>query len=200
MDCSICLNEITKATGQVTTSCGHSFHFHCLSSWFAHQVDDDIPQSCPMCRHEAVEEERHSVVSLEDEDDDESYESESLASEDNDENPAVLPHQWIQQVYQGWVLDIPQAPAAENPPPPQDQPLDQQPQDEEVNEPLQVRICWTRNEDGTWTRRILIGPPPAPAAALAPEARVASKIQALWRGHKARTTYRAARLLLSLIH
>jgi hypothetical protein len=44
MDCPICLNAITKETGLVTTSCGHSYHFSCISSWYAKG------KTCPCCR------------------------------------------------------------------------------------------------------------------------------------------------------
>lgn len=46
--CAICLGEIDVATtGCTTTSCQHTFHFFCLSSWFIATRD---PSSCPCCR------------------------------------------------------------------------------------------------------------------------------------------------------
>ncbi len=52
MDCSICLDAIdAKMSGRVETSCGHVFHFKCLTSWFSKQDDS----SCPMCRKKPTE-------------------------------------------------------------------------------------------------------------------------------------------------
>jgi hypothetical protein len=52
VDCSICLNPVeAKTTGRVETSCGHVFHFKCLTSWFSNQDDS----SCPMCRQKPTE-------------------------------------------------------------------------------------------------------------------------------------------------
>jgi len=44
MDCPICLIAITKETGVITTSCGHSYHFSCIASWYAKG------NTCPCCR------------------------------------------------------------------------------------------------------------------------------------------------------
>ena len=46
MDCPICFESITPSTGNVTTSCGHSYHFSCLSDWYVTQEK----KSCPCCR------------------------------------------------------------------------------------------------------------------------------------------------------
>jgi hypothetical protein len=40
-----------KTTGRVETTCGHVFHFKCLTSWFSKQAES----SCPMCRQKATE-------------------------------------------------------------------------------------------------------------------------------------------------
>ena len=52
-DCCICTDAITKQTGHTTMSCGHTFHFRCLTNWFCSQQDTDVACSCPSCRHEA---------------------------------------------------------------------------------------------------------------------------------------------------
>jgi len=52
MNCSICYEAITTATGKVELSCSHTFHFKCLASWFMKK------ETCPYCRHEAVDEEK----------------------------------------------------------------------------------------------------------------------------------------------
>ena len=52
VDCSICLNPVeAKTTGRVETTCGHVFHFKCLTSWFSEQDES----SCPMCRQKPTE-------------------------------------------------------------------------------------------------------------------------------------------------
>ena len=48
MECPICYDAITSQTGVVTTSCGHSYHFKCISSWLGTQEAG----SCPCCRKE----------------------------------------------------------------------------------------------------------------------------------------------------
>ena len=54
MECPICFDgiEVSK-TGITTMSCGHSFHFSCLSKWFLSQPTDLC--TCPCCRHVANE-------------------------------------------------------------------------------------------------------------------------------------------------
>ena len=52
MDCSICLDPVdAKISGRVETSCGHVFHFKCLTSWFSEQGES----SCPLCRKKPTE-------------------------------------------------------------------------------------------------------------------------------------------------
>ena len=58
MDCVICNEAITASTGKVDLSCSHSFHFSCLTSWFATQNGNEHTQSCPYCRHESNEHEK----------------------------------------------------------------------------------------------------------------------------------------------
>jgi hypothetical protein len=89
MDCSICYDEITQATGKVELSCSHSFHFSCLTSWFKTQTGNELTQSCPCCRHESNEHEKMATERPvedededEDDDDDESEESEELTEEE----------------------------------------------------------------------------------------------------------------------
>lgn len=53
LECTICFEEITGATGHVQMSCGHFFHFICLTRWFGNQVLKDLVETCPCCRHEA---------------------------------------------------------------------------------------------------------------------------------------------------
>ena len=55
MDCSICFETITKQTGIVTLSCEHSYHYRCIDNWFGQQIWNDNPQSCPCCRNEGAE-------------------------------------------------------------------------------------------------------------------------------------------------
>ena len=97
MDCSICLEAITKQTGSTTLSCEHTFHFRCIESWFAGQIWKDLNQTCPCCRSEGTELDRCKTLAdnLEEyeEDDDESYESET-ASEADEEDRDVDGRVW----------------------------------------------------------------------------------------------------------
>jgi len=64
-DCAICLDAVdAKTTGRVETTCGHVFHFKCLTSWFSKQAES----SCPMCRQKATEFEDFAEEEDEDED------------------------------------------------------------------------------------------------------------------------------------
>ena len=75
-DCSICLNAVdAKTTGRVETTCGHVFHFKCLTSWFSKQAES----SCPMCRQKATEFED---FAQEEEDEEESEEEEEEEEDD----------------------------------------------------------------------------------------------------------------------
>ena len=82
-ECSICYDEITKATGEVKLSCSHVFHFSCISSWFFKQDKG----TCPCCRKEMGEKEDFAAAAgggAEDEDDDEDDEDDD--DEDNEDD------------------------------------------------------------------------------------------------------------------
>jgi hypothetical protein len=92
MECSICLSDITAATGVYTTSCRHSFHFRCAVTWF---VNSEV-ENCPMCRHEMGENEKlpeeaeeEEEEEDEDEDEDEEEEEEDSIPEFNEEEHAL---------------------------------------------------------------------------------------------------------------
>ena len=74
MECSICYNAITSATGKVELSCSHPFHFSCLTTWFDKQNYQGMHANCPICRHEANEFEKMPEP-IEDEDESEEEES-----------------------------------------------------------------------------------------------------------------------------
>lgn len=95
MDCSICLEAITKQTGSTTLSCEHTFHFRCIDSWFGKQFVEDLQQTCPCCRSEGAHLDRLEPLGGDDgeEDDDESYESET-ASEADEEDRDVDGRVW----------------------------------------------------------------------------------------------------------
>ena len=67
MDCAICYDTITQSTGKMELSCSHSFHFSCLTTWFATQNANKHPQSCPCCRHKSNEHEKMSSTFIYDE-------------------------------------------------------------------------------------------------------------------------------------
>ena len=64
-DCPICYTAIVehpapagmKATGSTKTSCGHTFHPGCLSTWYNAQTE----ATCPCCRAEATETEKPKI-------------------------------------------------------------------------------------------------------------------------------------------
>lgn len=70
MECPICYDEINAQTGVVTTSCGHSYHFSCITHWYAKQE----VASCPCCRKEPGEKEKLPEIQYEDDSDDEEEE------------------------------------------------------------------------------------------------------------------------------
>lgn len=83
MECSICFDEITKATGSTTLSCEHSFHFRCIVNWFDKQITDDLDQTCPCCRGGGSEMDRCEVHEWNEGDDDD---EEDEDYEDDDED------------------------------------------------------------------------------------------------------------------
>ena len=82
MECSICFNAITAATGKVELSCSHPFHFSCLTKWFDKQNMEGCEQNCPLCRHEANEFEKMPAPVDEDDEDDED-------EDDEDDEPTL---------------------------------------------------------------------------------------------------------------
>jgi len=60
MDCSICCDAISAATGRAVMSCGHEFHTACLVRWLQ---KPDGTGNCPYCRAEPTETERLVAVS-----------------------------------------------------------------------------------------------------------------------------------------
>jgi len=55
MDCSICCDEITVATGRTVMNCGHEFHMACLVRWLQ---KPDGTGNCPYCRAVPTDTER----------------------------------------------------------------------------------------------------------------------------------------------
>jgi ankyrin repeat protein len=55
IDCSICCDAITAATGRTVMNCGHEFHMACLVRWLQ---KPDGTGNCPYCRAEPTETER----------------------------------------------------------------------------------------------------------------------------------------------
>jgi hypothetical protein len=95
MECSICLNEITKATGLVTLSCCHNFHLACIGKWVLKN------ESCPLCRHALIEEER-----IAEEEDDEATEIDDDAWEDDDDEEDDMPNiRWRRVGLGRWIVE-----------------------------------------------------------------------------------------------
>ena len=94
MDCPVCYESITSETGQVTTSCGHIFHFKCLNSWYYTQINSESGQeSCPCCRKEPGEFERAPVV--------EESEDETVSDA---ESESMLSQQWVRVGPRRWII------------------------------------------------------------------------------------------------
>lgn len=177
MDCSICMDAITKQTGLVTLSCDHSFHFRCIDEWFTKQLLDDLNQTCPCCRSEGaqmdrcnceiVEEEEEEYDDEDDESEDEEDESDSISHEDRLAD-MLMSDDWVleRNVRTGQLLFTPA---------------------------IEVSLMRVRN---------LFGPLNDLDAGSAPVLdSAAKKIQAVYRGYKVRTTLetrKAARSLMDL--
>ena len=92
-ECSICFDEITASTGSTTLSCGHVFHFGCIAKWFLN-ADEQGPSTCALCRKEMapiedVKKYFNDMQGDEDEgDDDETYEDDE--DSDEEEDPVVV--------------------------------------------------------------------------------------------------------------
>jgi len=74
------MDEISAATGHSVLACSHSYHISCLTNWFSTQVDQDVKESCPTCRHVATEKEALPVT------DGESESESEIEIDDNDGN------------------------------------------------------------------------------------------------------------------
>lgn len=171
-NCSICFDDITKATGSTTLSCEHVFHFRCIEKWLTKQILDGLDQTCPCCRGAGGEFDRLSVLSAreeegEEEDDDETY----VDEEDEDDADSILDE--IPQDMNDLIWER----AGEG-----------------------RWVITSRPEMAYQGLRALFGesneleadPIVAPAAV--------SKIQALYRGHATRQAFRAARILTALVN
>lgn len=61
MECSICYDHITQATGKVELSCSHTFHLSCIVKWLCLcQVEN-----CPYCRQETSTHEKIPLIEQE---------------------------------------------------------------------------------------------------------------------------------------
>lgn len=76
-ECSICYDGVTSDTGYTKLSCGHDFHYSCITSWFS--VNNG---SCPLCRKSTGKLERLPSCLEEEESDDEIIDIEHLAARD----------------------------------------------------------------------------------------------------------------------
>jgi len=74
MECSICYDAISAATGQVTLACSHTYHLGCVGRWMLEH------QTCPLCRAAPTEKERISAPLEEEE-----YEEEEDWGDDRSE-------------------------------------------------------------------------------------------------------------------
>ena len=175
MNCSICFDDITKATGSTTLSCDHVFHFRCIDKWLTKQIFDGLDQTCPCCRGAGGEFDRLSVISAgeeeeeaEDEDeDDETYvdeEAEDDADSILDEIPQDMDDLIWERAGEGrWVITS---------------------RPELAYQGLRGLFGEANEMDAA--------PVVAPASV--------SKIQALFRGHASRKVFRAARILTALVN
>ena len=85
MDCIICSEEITAATGRTVLGCGHEFHMVCVARWFCRQ---EGASSCPCCRRESGA--YDDVPRAEAEDDDESDDVSGWSDDDDDDDASLV--------------------------------------------------------------------------------------------------------------
>lgn len=168
MNCSICLEDITKQTGCVTLSCEHVFHFRCIDVWFGKQIWEHQPQTCPCCRSEGNNLDRCEAEQTFIQDDEEEEEYEEEVEDEEDETATQLTDdssysdtRYWQRIGPGrWLILSANAVAHES-------------------------------------MRALFGPLNELECEDDPSPEAARKIQAVFRGYKARQTYHDA---LSLLH
>ena len=88
MECIICSEEITAATGRTVLGCGHEFHAVCVARWFCRQ---EGASSCPCCRKEAGQyEDVTRAGAAEASDDEESDWGEDAYGDEDDEAASVI--------------------------------------------------------------------------------------------------------------
>ena len=99
-ECSICMDWITKETGETILSCSHNFHLMCIVKWYNSQNANEQESSCPNCRNkvgekedlpEAEEDEECETDFEEEEDDQEDNEEEEDEEEEDEEDSTELP-------------------------------------------------------------------------------------------------------------
>lgn len=101
LDCPICFEQITKETGQVTTSCSHTFHFKCLNTWYWQQAQgEDSKESCPCCRKEPGEYELASTIP----DESDKSEQQEYPEYDSDEEIERSNPYWIRTGPGHWIM------------------------------------------------------------------------------------------------
>ena len=164
------MEAITKATGSTVLSCEHTFHFRCIDSWFTKQINDDIAQTCPCCRSNGAEMDRCSVMEMD--------EVDEVDEEDDDETYADAESEAFTDM----------------------------PDEEELED-----IRWERLGPGRWIIttshelamegvRNLFGPMNELDVERETSQEVAArKIQAIFRGHRQRTTYKAVMNLIQFV-
>jgi hypothetical protein len=220
-ECPICYDAITAETGVVTTSCGHSYHFSCISGWFIQQEKG----TCPCCRKEMVDKE--DFPKAEDSESDDSEDEYESDEESQAEFTRVSLDQFLRSrgglglteamaaaiceeeaIFNSSELNAlcignGGRPLAEDE---WDALIDsQEEEDENENEteiPLQISSLL---ENGQWVRTVL-NPEDLSGVSVTLPANVpveetvnnaATKVQAVWRGFKMRNAV-AARLLMTL--
>ena len=203
MNCSICLEDITKETGSTTLSCEHTFHLRCIVKWFAEQDMKDMPESCPYCRSEGNHVDRACFAEIYGDEEEEEEEEDTNFLEDESTYASLVEDGWQVEIYpreDGTVVrsirwlnpnSLPgiQAPVAASQEQPQQQP--QAPaaaSEEQTPEQLQQ----LHQDAITLYRQIL-------STADRQEAAV-RKLQAVWRGYQARKDYKTAKVILKLSH
>lgn len=90
MECSICFEDVSAATGKTEMACGHTYHFPCLVRWFMEQLEKGQDETCPCCRRVASATERFPDKEDSDEEEDEDYEEES---DEEDAGPPYYEHE-----------------------------------------------------------------------------------------------------------
>lgn len=100
-DCVICFSPISTETGRSVFSCGHQFHYSCITRWMCSQLDEEVAESCPCCRKQVGDYEKipNSLLATEFDADDENEDDINELMEEAIQNDIAIR---IQAMWRGY--------------------------------------------------------------------------------------------------